>query len=145
MALIPIPEILSKISLSPNLITVYTSLNMLAYFPIIKSLYRMYNIMLPSSAQFQSFLWLWGNFVRFGRFSSTVCKNYTWPELELELELELILTTILELELELNPKTVAGIGIGINSIFFGMTKGLHNNMKPLSKQIPSKLNLIPSK
>ena len=38
------------------------------------------------------------------------------------MELELILTKILELGLELNPKTVAGIGI--NSIFFGMTKGL---------------------
>ena len=43
----------------------------------------------------------------------------------MELELELILTKILELELELNPKNVAGIGIGINSIFFGMTNGLH--------------------
>ena len=42
----------------------------------------------------------------------------------MELELELILTKILELELELNPKTVARVGIGINSIFFGVTKGL---------------------
>ena len=41
--------------------------------------------------------------------------------------MELIHTKILELELELNPKTVAGIGIGINSIFFGMTKGLDSD------------------
>ena len=43
----------------------------------------------------------------------------------MELELELIPTKILELELESNPKPVTGIGIGINSIFFGMSKGLH--------------------
>ena len=59
----------------------------------------------------------------------------------MELELELILTKILELELQLNPKTVAGIGIGIgiNSIFFGMTKGLHEVR--ISLFIPVNVNL----
>ena len=37
-----------------NLSTIDTSLSMLSYFPIIKSLYRKYNTMLLSSAQFQS-------------------------------------------------------------------------------------------
>ena len=74
--------------------------------------------MLPSSAQFQSLPLAVGQLCKLS-YISTVCKLYLT---ELELELELIHTRILELELELNPKTVAGIGI--NSIFFGMTKGL---------------------
>ena len=41
-----------KILSVKNLSTVDTSLNMLSYFPIIKSLYRKYNTMLPSPAQF---------------------------------------------------------------------------------------------
>ena len=70
-----------------NLSTVDTSLNMLSYFPIIKSLYWKYNTMLPSSAKFQSLPLAVGQLCKLS-YLSTVCSLYL---------------------------TGIGIGIGINS------------------------------
>ena len=128
MALIPILEILTKISLSPRtwaqLISAWTSCHTFQWLnPCTESITLCCYPQLNSRTELQSLsLAFWVNCVSLVTYLRSV--NCIWPELELELELELTLTKILELELELNPKTVAGIGIGINSIFFGMTKGL---------------------
>ena len=56
--------------------------------------------------------------------------------------MELILAKILESQLELNPKNVARIEIGINSIFFGMTKGLFHKTLEHSNKIQGLLIIL---
>ena len=121
MALIPIPEILTKISLSlrtwTQLIPAWACCHT---FQELNPCTESTTLFCYPQLNFRAFLWLWVNCVSLVTYLRSV--NYIWPELELELEL--ILTKILELELELNPKNEARIGIGINSISFGMTNGL---------------------